>query len=166
MRKGRMIVEKVFGKEMPIEKQRDLLVAQNALKLPLLYQNLLDSYGQEKGSAIYYDLFESNFKKRIKIFEGKDIGDIMMYEIDMFPANGWKIWIEKGEENGEPVWYEHLEVCPHLEATRKRNLPDPCPIICDMDCVLGGKYKVAKWERMKHMPAGDSECCFRITRAR
>lgn len=159
-------MEKVFGKEMPIEKQRDMLVAQNALKLPLLYQNLLESYGQEKGTAIYYDLFEANFKKRIKIFEGKDIGDIMMYEIDMFPANGWKIWIEKGEEKGEPVWYEHLEICPHLEATRKRNLPDPCSIICDMDCALGGKYKVAKWERIKHMPAGDSECCFRITRAR
>jgi len=159
-------MEKVIGKEMPLEKQRDLLVVQNALKLPLLYHNLLDCYGREKGSVIYQDLFEANFKKRIKMFEDKDIGDIMMYEIDMFPANGWKIWIEKGEENGEPVWYEHLELCPYLEATRKRNLPDPCPIICDMDCVLGEKYKVAKWERMKHKPAGDSECCFRITRVR
>ncbi|MBN2107433.1 MAG: L-2-amino-thiazoline-4-carboxylic acid hydrolase [Deltaproteobacteria bacterium] len=159
-------MEKVAGKDIPVEKQRDLLIAQNALKLPLLHQNLIETYGNEKGEAIYRDLFESNFKKRIKIFEGKDIGDIMMYEIDMFPVNGWKIWIEKGEENGEPVWYEHLERCPHLEATRKRNLPDPCPIICDMDCILGEKYKVAKWERKKHLPAGDSECCFRITRAR
>ncbi len=64
-------MEKVIGKEMPIEKQRDVLVAQNALKLPLLYQNLLDCYGQEKGTAMYHDLFESNFKKRIKILTGK-----------------------------------------------------------------------------------------------
>ena len=60
-------MEKVIGKEMPVEKQRDLLIAQTALKLPLLYQNLVETYGQEKGAAVYNDLFETNFKKRIKI---------------------------------------------------------------------------------------------------
>ena len=157
-------MEKATGREIPIEQQRDMLIAMNALKLPLLYQSLVECYGEAEGRKIYDDLFEANFKKRTAMFEGKDIGDIMMYEIDMFPAAGWKIWIEKTEEDGEPVWYEHLEKCPHLDAARKRNLPDPCSIICEMDCRLGEQYRVAKWERLKHMPSGDSECCFRITR--
>ena len=94
-------MDKVQGKEIPIEKQRDMLVEMNALKLPLLYQNLIAVYGEEKGRAIYDDLFEAGFKKRSKQFEGKDIGDIMMYEIDMFPATGWKIWIERsGRKRG------------------------------------------------------------------
>jgi len=159
-------MEKIMGKEMAIEKQRDILLMQTALKLPLLYQTLVEVYGQEKGRSIYDEIFEANFKKRTAQFAGRDFGDIMMYEIDMFPAMGWKLWVEKTEENGEPVWYEHLERCPHLEATRKRGLPDPCPIICDMDCMLGKKYNVANWELIKHMPRGDSECCFRITRAK
>ena len=54
--KGLENMEKVAGKEIPIEKQRDLLVAQNALKLPLLYQNLVDTYGKEKGEAVYREL--------------------------------------------------------------------------------------------------------------
>jgi hypothetical protein len=28
---------------------------------------------------------------------------------------GWEIWIEKKEEAGQSVWYEHLAKCPHLE---------------------------------------------------
>ena len=156
-------MSKIMGKEMPWEKQRDLLIDRCALKLPLLYQSLVSTYGEAKGRDIYDELFEAGFKKRTKQFEGKNIGDIMMAEIDMFPSMGWKIWIEKEEQNGEPVWYEHLEKCPHLDATRKFKLPDPCPIVCDMDCKMGEKYKVAKWERLKHMPAGDSECCFKIT---
>ena len=155
---------KAVGKDIPWEKQRDLLVEMTALKLPFLFQSLVSIYGPEKGRKIYDELFEENFKKRSSRFEGKDIGDILMAEIDMFPAMGWKLWVEKVEENGAAVWYEHLEKCPHLEATKKYELPDPCSLICDMDCVLGGKYKVAQWERMKHMPAGDEECCFRITR--
>jgi len=27
---------------------------------------------------------------------------------------------------------------------------------------MGEKYKVGKWERLKHMPSGDEECCFKI----
>jgi hypothetical protein len=157
-------MSKHVGKEIPIEQQRDILVERCALKLPLQYQSLVETYGEEKGRAMYDEIFETTFKKRSKQFEGKDVGDIMTAEIDVFPAMGWKIWIEKTEENGEPVWYEHLEICPHLDATRKYKLPDPCPIICDMDCTMGEKYKVAKWERMKHMPSGDNECCFKITR--
>ena len=38
-------MDKVAGKEIPIEKQRDMLVEMNALKLPLLYQNLIGVYG-------------------------------------------------------------------------------------------------------------------------
>ena len=34
-------MEKVVGKEFPLEKQRDMLEEMNALKLPLLYQNLV-----------------------------------------------------------------------------------------------------------------------------
>lgn len=155
-------MEKAVGKEMPWEKQRDFLIEMGALKLPLLYQSLVKLYGEEKGVEIYNELFEENFKRRSAPFADKDIGDIMMAEIDMFPAMGWKLWIEKKQEDGSPVWYEHLEKCPHLEATRKYKLPDPCPLICDMDCKMGKKYNIAEWQRIKHMPAGDDECCFRI----
>ena len=157
-------MNKLTAKEVPWEKQRDMLIEMNALKLPLLYHSLVETYGEEKGKKTYEELFETNFKKRSKQFEGKDIGDIMMAEMDFFPVVGWSIWIEKKEEGGEPVWYEHLEKCPHLDATKKRNLPLPCPVICEMDCKMGEKYKVGKWEKMKHMPSGDSECCFKITR--
>jgi hypothetical protein len=157
-------MEKVEGKEIPWEKQREILIETVALKLPRLYQTLIDAYGEEKGKQVYDELFEVNFKKRSAQFKDKDIGDIMMAEIGYFPAMGWEIWIEKKEEDGQSVWYEHLAKCPHLDATRKYKLPDPCPIVCDMDCVMGEKYKVGKWQRLKHMPSGDSECCFRITR--
>lgn len=157
-------MEKVEGKQMPWEKQRDVLIEAVALKLPRLYQALVEAYGEEKGKQVYKELFEVNFKKRAAQFKDKDVGDIMMAEIGYFPAMGWGIWIEKKEENGQSVWYEHLTRCPHLDATRKYKMADPCPIVCDMDCVMGEKYKVAKWQRMKHMPSGDSECCFRITR--
>ena len=52
-------MEKIIGKEMPIEKQRDILLMQTALKLPLLYQTLVEVYGQEKGRAIYEEIFEA-----------------------------------------------------------------------------------------------------------
>ena len=157
-------MSKVVGKEIPWEKQREMLIERCALKLPQLYQSLVAAYGEAKGTRIYDELFEENFKKRAKMFEGKDIGDIMMAEIDTFPANGWKIWIERKDEAGEATWYEHLEKCPHLDATRKYKLPDPCKLICDKDCEMGEKYKVGKWQRLKHMPSGDSECCCKITR--
>ena len=156
-------MEKVEGKEIPWEQQRDMLIEMVSLKLPMLYQSLVGVYGEEKGKEIYADIFEENFKKRSAQFAGKEIGDIMMTEIDMFPATGWKIWVEKEDADGQPAWYEHLGKCPHLEATRKYKLPDPCPLICDMDCVMGEKYNIARWERLKHMPSGDSECCFKIT---
>jgi hypothetical protein len=159
-------MEKAIGKEMPWEAQRAMLIEMNALKLPLLYQTMVKVYGETKGQEIYDAIFEENFKKRSARFADKDIGDLMMAEVDMFPAMGWDIWVEKKEENGGPVWYEHLGKCPHLDATRKYKLPDPCALICDMDCVLGKKYGLANWERKKHMPAGDSECCFRITRCK
>jgi len=157
-----MSIEK--GKEIPWEKQRAMLIDKYALKLPQLLQSLVEVYGKEKGKEIYAKIFEVNFLKRSAQFKGKDVGDIMMAEVDIFPTFGWKIWIEKKEENGEPVWYEHLEVCPHFEATKKLKMGPPCEAICDMDCVMGEKYKVAKWQRVKHLPSGDSECCFRITR--
>ena len=157
-----MSIEK--GKEISPEKQREILIEKNALKLPQQYESLIEAYGKEKGIEIYEKVFEVNFQKRSAQFKGKDVGDIMMAEVDIFPTFGWKIWIEKKEEKGEPVWYEHLEKCPHLDATRKFKMQDPCQAICDMDVKMGEKYNVAKWSRVKHMPSGDSECCFRITR--
>ena len=159
-------MSKEMGKEMPWEKQREILLEKDALTLPVLYNDLIEAYGEEKGKKIYEDVFEIGFKRRSAQFIGKDIGDIMMLEIDLFPALGWKIWVEKKEENGEPVWYEHLERCPHYEVTKKRNMPLPCEPICAMDVKMGQKYKVANWQRLKHLPSGDSECCFRITRCK
>jgi len=136
-------MDKKTEKEMPQEKQREILREVCALKLPQLRQSLITVYGEEKGRKIYDDVFEANFKMRAKQFEGKDIGDIMMAEIDMLPTFGWKIWIDKKVEDEEPL---------------------PCDILCDMDAKLAEKYKVAKWERLKHMPSGDNECCFKVTR--
>jgi hypothetical protein len=155
----------VTASAMPWEKQRDMLIEAVALKLPLLYQSLCTTYGEDKGKQIYEELFETNFKKRSARFQGKSIVDIMMAEIEVFPAFGWDIWIEKKEENGKVVCYEHLGKCPHLDATKKYKLPLPCGIICDMDCKYGQKYKVGQWERLSHMPSGDKECCFKITPA-
>ena len=67
-------MNKLTAKEVPSEKQRDLLIELNALKLPLLYQSLVETYGEEKGRKTYEELFETNFKKRSKQFEGKDGG--------------------------------------------------------------------------------------------
>ena len=159
-------MSKEMGKEIPWEKQREILIESNGLKLPQLWNDLIAVYGEEKGKKIYEEIFEPNFIKRSAQFKGKDIGDIMMAEINYFPAFGWTIWVEKKEENGEPVWYEHLERCPHYEVTKKRNMPLPCEPICAMDVKMGQKYKVADWQRLKHLPSGDSECCFRITRCK
>ena len=151
-------------KKIPWQKQREILREAWALKLPQLRQSLVNIYGEKKGGKIYDDIFEANFKIRAEQFEGKEVGDIMMAEIDMFPTLGWKIRIDKKIEDGEPVWYEHMEKCPHLDATKKYKLPLPCDILCDMDAKLGEKYKVAKWKRLKHMPSGDNECCFKVNR--
>ncbi len=152
------------GKEMPWEQQKAILVEMISMKLPLLYQDLTNLYGEEEGKKIYADLYEAGYKRRAKMFEGKDMGDIMMAEQGLFPIMGWDLHIEKKEEDGEPVWYEHLLKCPHLDATQKYKMPPPCEFVCDMDCINGEKYKVGKWERLKHMPSGDDECCFKITR--
>lgn len=154
---------KLIGKEIPWEKQKEMLVEAVALKLPLLHSSLVETYGEEKGRQMYDEIFETNFKKRAKRFEGKSIVNIMMAEVDVFPTFGWDIWIEKKEEDGKEVCYEHLGKCPHLEATRKYGLPQPCDIICGMDCEMGKKYKVGLWEQMSHIPSGDMECCFKIT---
>ena len=42
-------MEKMVGKKMPAEKQTQLLIDRCALKLPLLFQSLVDTYGAEKG---------------------------------------------------------------------------------------------------------------------
>jgi hypothetical protein len=120
-------MEKVVGKEFPLEKQRDMLEEMNALKLPLLYQNLVAAYGEEKGRAVYDDIFEVGFKKRSKMFEGKDIGNIMMYEIDMFPATGWKIWIEKTEENGSRCGMSTWSAAPILMPPASASCLIPAP---------------------------------------
>ncbi len=151
------------SKKIPWNKQKMMLIEKSALKLPLLYQAITETYGKKKGKKVYDEIYETNFKKRAAHFKDKGVIDIMMAEIDVFPAYGWEIWIEKKKEKGLSVCYEHLGACPHLNATRKYNLPDPCNIICDMDCLMGEKYKVAKWERLKHIPSGDDECCFKIT---
>jgi len=159
-------MSKIVGKELPWEKQKEMLVEATALKLPLLLNALKETYGEEKGRQMYNEIFETNFKKRAGQFKGKGVINIMMTEVDLFPTFGWDIWVEKTEEDGKEVCYEHLGKCPHLEATRKYGLPEPCDIICGMDCEMGKKYKVGIWEQKSSLQAGDSECCFKITEYR
>lgn len=149
---------------MPLEAQRDLLIELVALKLPRLYHGLIKLYGEEQGKKIYDDLYEQEFAQRAKVFQGKDVGDVLAAEAGIFPALGWKLSVEKKEEDGEPVWYEHLQKCPHLEATRKHGLPPPCDYICNQDARLGEEHGIGRWELRSHMPSGDVECCFRIRR--
>ena len=63
-------MEKVEGKEMPWEKQREILIEATALKLPRLYQTLIEAYGEEKGKQVYDELFESQFQKAVGPVEG------------------------------------------------------------------------------------------------
>jgi len=153
---------KKIGKEPSWEQQKKMLLDSVALKMPLLHQSLVAAYGEEEGRRIYDDLYEASYKKRLQHFKDKDIVDVISAEIDVFPALGWKIWMDVCEENGEKVCYEHLEHCPHLEATRAYKLPDPCAILCDLDCRLSAKYRLGVWERISHIPSGGSECCFKI----
>ena len=157
-------MNKEMKKEIPWEKQRAMLIEVCALKLPQLHQSLVNVYGEEKGRKIYDDLSEASFKMRSKQFEGKDVGDIMMAEIDMLPTFGWKIRFDKKVEDGEPVWYQHTEECPYLDVTTKHKLPLPCEITYEMEVKMAEKYKVFKMERLKHMPSGDKECLFKLTR--
>jgi len=158
--------DKEMGREMPWEKQRELLMESDAIRLPQLYWDLIAVYGESQGKKMYEELYDVSFKRRAAPFIGKDVEDIMEFELNFFPALGWKIWIERKEENGEPVWYEHLDRCPHLDACSKYNLPLPCEQVCDMDVKFGQRYKLATWQRLKHMPSGDSECMFRLTRCK
>lgn len=153
---------KEVGKELPWNQQKTMLVDTAALKLPMLYQNLVELYGEESGNQIYEDLYENTYKKRLQHFKDKTIVDVIMAEIDVFPAFGWEMWMESDEENGEKVCYEHLKVCPHLEAARKYKLPDPCRILCELDCRLSAQYELGVWEQVSHIPSGDKECCFKI----
>jgi|GEM_PF-400199 len=161
IKKGNFM-KKIIGKELPWEQQREMLITTAALKLPLLYQTLTAAYGEEKGRQIYDELYEANYKKRLPQFKDKTIVDVIAAEIDIFPAFGWEMWMETDKEGGVIICYEHLVRCPHLEATRKYKLPDPCSILCELDCRMSAKYKLGVWERVSHLPSGDTECCFKI----
>ena len=142
--------------------QIELLIETAALKLPRLYQSLVNLYGETEGKRIYQDIFEDGFKKRYEQFKGQEIGAIMKAEENFFPLMGWEIEIEKVEAPEGAYYLEHLKKCPHLEATKKYGLELPCEIICGMDVYFAEKYQLAVWQRLKHLPSGDSECCFKI----
>ncbi|MBI5376424.1 MAG: L-2-amino-thiazoline-4-carboxylic acid hydrolase [Candidatus Schekmanbacteria bacterium] len=151
------------GKTLPVEKQREMLINANAIKFTELYLALTEAYGEAEGAKMYEEIYETKFKKGSQ-GPKRDLDDIIKAELSIFPVLGWKLWAEKKIENGEEIWYEHLEHCPYLTVTRKRNLPDPCPILCDYDSKFGEKYGLGKWKRVKHIPSGDSECSFKITK--
>ena len=77
-----------------------MLIDAAALKLPLLYQNLIAVRGPEKGRQLYDELYEASYKKRLPQFKGKTIVDVIAAEIDVFPAFGWQMWMETLDENG------------------------------------------------------------------
>jgi hypothetical protein len=105
-RKSQIIVkagvsrEKYEAKETPWEEQREMLVDFTALQLPKLHQQLMMAYGEEKGQEIYDKIYEMEFQMRSAQFIGKDVGEVMLAEMEIFPALGWKLWVEKREENG------------------------------------------------------------------
>ena len=66
--------------------------------------------------------------------------EMLLAEMEIFPTLGWKLWIEKREENGASYWLEHLQHCPPLAAGRKYGLPDPYAIICDAEIICPEQY--------------------------
>ena len=92
---------KKIGKEPSWEQQKKLLLESVALKMPLLHQSLVAAYGEGEGRRIYDELYEAAYKKRLQHFKDKDIVDVISAEIDVFPALGWKIWMDVCEENGD-----------------------------------------------------------------
>ena len=64
-------------KELPWEQQKAILVEMVAMKSPQLYQDLIQLLGEDEGKKVYEGLFEIGFLRRAKMFEGKDIGDII-----------------------------------------------------------------------------------------
>lgn len=153
---------KLEGQTLPDETQKEMLIESNALKFSELYLGLTEAYGKKEGAKMYEEIYEAKFKAG-QSSTIPPLDEIIRKELSIFPALGWKLWAEKKEENGEGIWYEHLDHCPYLAATRKRKFPDPCPILCDLDAKFGEKYGLGKWNRIKHVPSGDSECCFKIT---
>ena len=155
-------MEKHEAKEVNWEEQREMLIDFTALQMPKLHQQLTTAYGEEKGQEIYDKIWEMEFQMRSAQVMGKDVGEVLLAEMEIFPKLGWKLWIEKREENGTSYWLEHLQHCPPLAACKKYGLPDPCAIICDAEIKLAEENKIGKWERLKHVPSGDEECCFKI----
>jgi len=155
-------MEKFEAKEIPLQQQCEMMREMIALQLPRLYQQLVAAYGEEQGMEMFLKLYEVQFQDRIAMFAGKDVGEVMMAELGIFPALGWKLYLEKKEEDGTTYWYEHLQNCPPLEACRKYGLPDPCSIVCGPETKLAEQNRIGKWERLRHLAAGDDECLFKI----
>lgn len=155
-------MERFEATEIPLEQQCEMLQEMIALQLPRLYQQLVAVCGEEEGMEMFLKLYEAQFQERIAMFSGKDVGEVMMAELGFFPAMGWKLYVEKREEDGTTYWYEHLQNCPPLEACRKHGLPDPCSIVCAPETKLAEQNRIGKWERLKHLASGDAECLFKI----
>ena len=100
-------MEKYEAKEVNLEEQREMLIDFTALQMPKLHQQLTTAYGEEKGQGIYDKIWEMEFQMRSSQVMGKDIGEVLLAEMGIFPTLGWKLWIEKREENGVPYWLEH-----------------------------------------------------------
>jgi hypothetical protein len=58
-------------KSIPWEQQREILISANALKFPLLHQNLIETYGEKKGNEIFEEVFETSYKKDPSSLRGK-----------------------------------------------------------------------------------------------
>jgi len=155
-------MERFDAKEIPMEQKCAMMQEMIALQLPRLYKQLVAAYGEEQGMEMFLKLYEVQFKARSSMFIGKDVGEVMIAELGMFPALGWDLYIEKKEEGGTTYWYEHLQNCPPLEACRKHGLPDPCNIVCAPETKLAEENRIGKWERLKHLASGDKECLFKI----
>ena len=80
--------DKEMGREMPWEKQRELLMESDAIRLPQLYWDLIAVYGESQGKKMYEELYDVSFKRRAAPFIGKDVEDIMEFELNFFPALG------------------------------------------------------------------------------
>ena len=54
-----------------------------------------------KATETDYDkVWEMEFQMRSAQVIGKDVGEVLLAEMEIFPTLGWKLWIEKQEENG------------------------------------------------------------------
>ncbi|MCP4716061.1 MAG: L-2-amino-thiazoline-4-carboxylic acid hydrolase [Deltaproteobacteria bacterium] len=149
----------------PLEVQREKLIGGLASERINLYRDLKKILGEEKGEAVYRDLYYETIKRVRKNFPGGKlpIGELMKRELATFPVMGFELEIDHEVEDGEDVYYEHLTKCPFFDMAKKMGIDENvCDFICRYDVEFATQDKRGRWEVVSRLGDGADECQFRI----